>query len=136
VTTTDPPAPAGGPTGPATLRTPPAKDVLGVLHTCHTAALEREGIAMFVSLHDARPGRRPVVRDEVALAEGTLLAARFDHYHAALEQAGFPAADDERDETGARELIDVLGVLSDQHLHAPTAFVGPASGPGRLEEAP
>ena len=50
-----------------------------------------------------------------------------DGYYAGLEAVGFPAQyPDEPDETGARELIDALVVLSDQHLRAR----GVASGGG------
>jgi len=98
------------------LTRPPVDDVLGALGEVRLLELEREGIAMFLALHDARPGRVLAVDDEAARAEGTHLVRLFDGYHEALEQAGFPPADDEPDVTGARELIDVLVVLSDRHL--------------------
>ena len=96
----------------------PAADVAAVSDACHQRVLEREGIAMFIALHDARPERRLLVHDPLGRAEGALLAGLFDHYvkgldaDSAVERA---AADDP---TGAAALIDVLVVLSDQHLRA------------------
>lgn len=100
------------------LDAPAAEDVAAVLRACHARALEREGIAMFVSLHDVRPGRGPLRVEELSRAEGTRLAELLDHYYAGLEAIGFPAQFDEPDETGAPELIDALVTLSDQHLRA------------------
>ncbi len=112
------------------LTQPGADDVLGALQEFRDLELEREGIAMFLALHDARPGRVLAVRDEGALAEGASLAALFDHYREPLERAGFPPADDEPDETGSRELIDVLVVLSDRHLSLRSVRGGHVDSPG------
>lgn len=115
------------------LGAPRAPDVLAALADYRTLELEREGIAMFLALHDARPGRELVVDDDLARAEAELLEPLFDHYGRALEEAGFPRpADesDEPDETGARELIDVLVVLSDRHLSL-RRTLGGGSGDGR-----
>lgn len=98
---------------------PPAGDVPAVLAACHARLLEREGIAMFVAVDDVRPGRSLTVTDATARAEGARLAPLLDHYYGGLAAVGFPAQfPDEPDETGARELIDALVVLSDQHLRA------------------
>ena len=98
----------------------PAADVPAVSHACHQRVREREGIAMFVALQDARPGRRLLVRDPLGRAEGELLAGLFDHYEMGLDVAGDVALDTDldHDPTGAAALIDVLVVLSDQHLRA------------------
>ena len=102
-----------------TLAAPAAADVPAVLAACHARLLEREGIAMFVALDDARPGRTLRVGDATALRDGGRAAELLDGYYAGLEAVGFPAQyPDEPDETGARELIDALVVLSDQHLRA------------------
>ena len=98
----------------------PAADVAAVAHACHQRILEREGIAMFVALHDARPGRRLLVRDPLGSAEGGLLAGLFDHYEKALEVTDHVDVDLDDDPTGAAALIDVLVVMSDQHLRART----------------
>ena len=98
----------------------PAADVLAVSRACHQRVLEREGIAMFVALHDARPGRRLLVDDPVGRAEGGLLAGLFDHYDQGLDAHPEPNDDLDHDPTGAAALIDVLVVLADQHLRART----------------
>lgn len=107
----------------AELLAPPADDVLAAAAECKARILEREGIAMFVALHDARPGRDLCVRDPVGVAEGARLADLFDHYQRVLaaapadpapEQAGTDAAVPPE----AAALVDVLVVLSDQHLRA------------------
>ena len=71
---------------------------------------------MFVALQDCRAGSRLQVVDPTALAEGTRLRELFDHYERGLpdvvEIAPF------RDLTGGGRLIDVLVVLSDEHLRA------------------
>lgn len=99
---------------------------------CKTRILEREGIPMFVALHDARPGRNLRVRDALHVAEGVRLAALLEHYgngladtqidadlhEAAIEGDGPDAADPEGDPTGAAALIEILVVLGDQHLRA------------------
>ena len=107
---------------PDDLARDPAPDVLAALKACRGAALEREGIAMYVALVDARPGARPAApaREDAGAAR---LAGLLDHYHGALDRAGFPRPahepPDEPDPTGGgRELIDVLVVLSEHHLHA------------------
>lgn len=106
------------------LRDAPAADVPSASHACHQRVLEREGIAMFVALHDARPGRHLVVRDSLGGAEGELLADLFDHYEKGLDvtddvdPGADHGADLDDDPTGAAALIDVLVVLSDQHLRA------------------
>lgn len=121
---------------PAGLSAAPADDVLGALADYRTLELEREGIAMFLALHDARPGRDLVVRDDGALAEAARLVPLLDHYEQALSAAGYPrSADgadepDEPDETGARELIDVLVVLSDRHLSSRRTAGGEPTPPG------
>ena len=101
-------------------QSPEVADVLGTLRGCYQRALEREGIPMVVALDDVRPGRRPVVTDPVSLADGSRFADLLSSYYAQLEAAGFPDYDPEPapDETGARELIDALVVLSEQHLRA------------------
>jgi hypothetical protein len=86
---------------------------------------------MFVALHDARPGRELHVRDPLAEAEGARLAELFDHYErglaAAAEGSGEPQGGAPVDRGAephgwlppeAAALIDVLVVLSDQHLRA------------------
>ena len=109
-----------------TLAAPAAADVPAVLASCNARLLEREGIAMIVALDDARPGRDLRVGDPGALRDGGRAAALLAGYYAGLEAVGFPAQfPDEPDETGARELIDALVVLSDQHLRA---RVGDAEG--------
>jgi hypothetical protein len=90
------------------LLAPPADDVPAVAAECRARILEREGIAMFVALHDARPGRDLRVRDPLGVAEGERLAGLFDHYRRALVAAPPESA----------AVIDVLVVLSDQHLRA------------------
>jgi hypothetical protein len=96
------------------LLAPPADDVLAVAAECRARILEREGIPMFVALHDARPGRDLRVRDPLGVAEGERLAGLFDHYGRALVAA--PADGTVPPEAAA--VIDVLVVLSDQHLRA------------------
>ena len=98
----------------------PASDVPAASPACNQRVLEREGIAMSIALHDARPGRRLVVRDPLGGAEGELLAGLFDHYEQGLEGTPRPVGDVDPDDdpTGAAALIDVLVVLSDQHLRA------------------
>lgn len=98
---------------------PAAPDVPAVLTACHARLLEREGIAMFVAIDDARPGRALQVTDPGAIEEGARIAELFDHYYAGLAAIGFPPQfPDEPDETGAPEIIDALVVMSDQHLRA------------------
>lgn len=106
------------PDGIGTTAAAPAADVLGVLHDTNARLLEREGIAMFVAVDDLRPGRHLEPSEREVRDDGARLAALFDHYHAGLAAAGFPSLDPDPDETGSRELIDVLVVLSDQHLRA------------------
>jgi hypothetical protein len=106
-----------GPDPAAELLAPPASDVPAVAAECRARILEREGIAMFVALHDARPGRDLDVRDPLGAAEGARLV---DHYERGLAAA---PADREAEPHGwlppeAAALIDVLVVLSDQHLRA------------------
>lgn len=108
----------GRPDPAAELGAPPAGDVAAAAAECKARILEREGIAMFVALHDARPGRELRVRDPLAGAEGARLAELFDHY-----ERGLAAAPPEAEPHGwlppeAAALIDVLVVLSDQHLRA------------------
>ena len=105
------------PTPAAELADPPAQDVRGVSDICKQRVLEREGIAMFVALHDARPSRQLVVRDPSSVVEGARLALLFDHYERGLAEVAIEPDDDP---TGAAALIDVLVVLSDQHLRART----------------
>lgn len=107
-------------------------DVRAVSAQCRRRILEREGIPMFVALDDARPGRDLQVRDALHVAEGRRLAVLFAHYErgladsqvdadlheAAVEGDGPESADPQDDPTGAAALIDVLVVLSDQHLRA------------------
>lgn len=107
----------------AELLAPPAEDVLAVSAECKARILEREGIAMFVALHDARPGRDLRVRDPLGVAEGARLADLFDHYRRAL--AAVPAdptparaGPDDAVRPEAAAVIDVLVVLSDRHLRA------------------
>ena len=108
------------------------EDVRSVSALCKTRILEREGIPMFVALDDARPGRDLRVRDALHVDEGVRLAALFEHYErglaeipvdadlheAAVEGDGPDTADPKDNPTGAAALIDVLVVLSDQHLRA------------------
>ncbi|MDZ5661726.1 hypothetical protein HN031_18005 [Nocardioides sp. zg-1308] len=105
------------------LTTAPAPDVLAALEECRSAELEREGIAMYVAVADARPGRPAPATDSAPDPAATRLAELFDHYHDALAAAGFPRSAHEPPDApdltgGGRELIDVLVVLSDRHLHA------------------
>ena len=99
----------------AELGAPPAGDVAAAAAECKARILEREGIAMFVALHDARPGRELRVRDPLAEAEGGRLAELFDHY-----ERGLAAAPEPRGwlPPEAAALVDVLVVLSDRHLRA------------------
>lgn len=105
-----------------TLQGEPASDVEAVFGNCKRRILEREGIPMFLALHDARPGRNLVVNDATAKAEGGTLTRLFEHYEHgvdALPGKHLPIdAPPEADKTGAADLIDVLVVLSDQHLRA------------------
>ena len=98
------------------LGAPPAGDVPALAQMCRLRAIEREAVPMFVALQDCRAGRRLQVVDQIGLAEGSRLRELFDHYERglpdALEIAPF------RDLTGGGRLIDVLVVLSDQHLRA------------------
>jgi hypothetical protein len=107
----------------AELLAPPADDVPAAAAECKARILEREGIAMFVALHDARPGRDLRVRDPLSVAEGARLADLFDHYERALAAAPADPAPGEPGTDGAvlaeaAAVIDVLVVLSDQHLRA------------------
>ena len=105
-----------GPDPAAELLAPPAGDVPAVAAECKARILEREGIAMFVALHDARPGRELEVRDPLGAAEGARLAELFDHYERGLAAA--PPEGSGWLPPEAAALIDVLVVLSDQHLRA------------------
>lgn len=100
----------------ADLGTTAAPDPLAALQEVRGLELEREGIAMVLAVADLRPGRRLVVEDDAARADGARLAELFDGYWAGLEEAGFPPADEWPDETGAPHVIDTLVVLSDRHL--------------------
>ena len=114
----------------AALLAAPAEDVATASAACKRRTLEREGIPMFVALHDARPGRSLDVSDRTGRAEGEQLARLFAHYRdglatrplvpgldeLAVEGDSSDAPADEPDPTGAAALIDVLVVLSDQHL--------------------
>jgi hypothetical protein len=100
----------------AELGAPAAGDVAAVAAECKARILEREGIAMFVALHDARPGRELRVRDPLAEAEGARLAELFDHYERGLATA--PPEGSGWLPPEAAALVDVLVVLSDQHLRA------------------
>lgn len=121
-------SPTSTPTPAPELVDPPAQDVPGIAATCQRRILEREGIAMFVALHDARHERRLAVTDPVGLVEGARLAELFDHYERGLAGAAVDPELSEAaiegdggldvDPTGAAALIDVLVVLSDQHLRA------------------
>lgn len=71
---------------------------------------------MFVALHDARPGRQAQIATDTA-SEGSRLAVLFDHYREGLAGSA-PTREADHDPTGASALIDVLVVLSDQHLRA------------------
>ena len=99
----------------AELSAPPADDVAAAAAECKARVLEREGIAMFVALHDARPGRELRVRDPLGLAEGARLAELFDHYQRGLAE---PAEPHGWLPPEAAALVDVLVVLSDRHLRA------------------
>ncbi len=101
------------------LESPPVPDAAAVLARCQTKILEREGIPMFVALHDARPAARAVTTAQGRYAvEARRLADLFDHYRQGLADS-VPTRDPGNDPTGASALIDVLVVLSDQHLRAP-----------------
>lgn len=99
------------------LNAEPAQDVPALLAQCNQRVLEREGIAMFIALHDARPGHGQPAAEPSTIAEGERLAQLFDHYEAGLAGTA-PTRDPGDDPTGASALIDVLVVLSDQHLRA------------------
>lgn len=105
----------GRPDPAAELSAPPAGDVAAAAAECKARILEREGIAMFVALHDARPGRELRVRDPLAEAEGARLAELFDHYERGLAAAPEPHGWLPPE---AAALVDVLVVLSDRHLRA------------------
>lgn len=100
--------------------TAPAADVARVLASCRERVLEREGIPMFLALHDERPGRALVVHDNLASFEGKQLAHLFDYYHLRIDEARVAEEPGVPEPTGAARLIDVLVVLSDQHLLART----------------
>ena len=106
---------------PDDLAQSPVTDVASALDACRGAALEREGIAMYVALPDARPGRSesPAALND----EGPRLSKLFEHYHRALEVAGSYRAAHQPPErpdatAEASDLIDVLVVLGEHHLHA------------------
>lgn len=101
-----------------TLSSQPHPDAVAAVRACASAQWEREGVAMFVTLHDARPGRAAAVTDERALAEGARLRELFDRYHGELEAAGHPLVSEYLADTGAPEVITTLVVLSDRHLAA------------------
>lgn len=102
-----------------TLAAEPHPDVPALLGECEQAALEREGIAMFVALPDARPGRKdPATRTAIPNDEAARLRELFDHYAARLAEVT-ATREPEDDPTGALELIEVLVVLSQHHLRAP-----------------
>lgn len=111
------------------LADPPPPAVTEAAAALSRRVLEREGIAMFVALQDARPGRQLVVRDPGCLVEGERLAFLLDHYDRELatvesgpgigdSSMGLEPAQSQARRTPAAVLIDVLAVLSDQHLHA------------------
>lgn len=108
------------------LTAPTVDDVVSQSARCKKRVLEREGIPMFVALHDSRPGRRLHVRDLRAVAEGARLALLLDHYERGLAMTEVdpaatgdqPTPDHSPDPTGAAEMIEILVVLSDQHLRA------------------
>lgn len=115
------------------LAAPPAQDVPALAAACKDRILEREGIPMFVALHDARPGRYLRVDDPATREDASYLVALFDHYRNGLSAGGplhetpgelevegdaAEAGAADLDPTGAAALIDVLVVLSDQHLRA------------------
>lgn len=101
-----------------TLSAQPHPDAVAAVRACASAQWEREGVAMFVTLHDARPGRAAAVTDERALVEGARLRELFDRYHGELAAAGHPLVSEYLAETGAPEVITTLVVLSDRHLAA------------------
>lgn len=96
----------------------PGEDAMAILTECRAKILEREGIPMFIAVDDMRPGRTLTVEDDRARVQGRQLADLFTRYDRQLEALDYPdnPARDEPDHTGARELIDSLVVLSDQHL--------------------
>jgi hypothetical protein len=102
-------------------------DPVGLLDRCMTSPIEREGVAMFVGVHDARPRvaartRRPTV--EPALSEeAPRLRQLFDGYVAGLAAGREQRRPSPDPSGGAWSLIEVLVVMSEQHLRAP---VGPA----------
>ena len=114
----------------------PTEDVRSATAVCKARILEREGIAMFLALHDSRPGRQLQVHDTLSLSEAARLAELFDHYERGLApkvldpvlvEAGIEgetpgdgptAIDPDADPTGAAALIEILVVLSDQHMRA------------------
>lgn len=106
------------PEGLHSLDAPAHPDAVAAVAQCATAEWEREGVAMFVTLHDARQGRTVVVGDATALAEGARLRELFDRYHDELARAGHPLVSDHLQHTGAPEVITTLVVLSDRHLAA------------------
>lgn len=122
------------PSPAAELADAPAQDVGAVADTCRRRVLEREGIAMFVALHDARPDQELVVHDPLSQAEGARLAVLLEHYERELTQVGVDPrvteaaarGDDGPDDVdtgldaGTLALIEALVILSDQHLRART----------------
>lgn len=106
------------PEGLRSLDAPAHPDAVAAVAECATAEWEREGVAMFVTLHESRPGRAVAVSDETALAEGARLRELFDRYHGELARADHPLVSDHLEHTGAPEVITTLVVLSDRHLAA------------------
>lgn len=100
------------------LHAPAHPNAVAAVAACAADEWVREGVAMFVTLHDARPRRAVAVSDATALAEGARLRELFDRYHDELARAGHPLVSDHLQHTGAPEVITTLVVLSDRHLAA------------------
>ena len=118
---------------------PPAADVVAVAAACARRVLEREGIPMFLALHDARPGRDLAVRDAGAPRGGRPARGAARRVRAPRSPAGRssrcsrraapraarrgrgsasqwdPELDHDPEEAA---LIEALVVLADQHLRA------------------
>jgi hypothetical protein len=112
-------------------------DPVGLLGRCLTSPIEREGVAMFVGVHDARPGAapstgRPTV-DPLLSGEAQRLRQLFDGYVAGLATGREQRRPSPDPSGGAWSLIEVLVVMSEQHLRAP---VGPAHDADAAVPAP
>ncbi len=108
----------------ATPRAPAHPDPLRLLQGCEQAALEREGIAMFVGVHDARPSARPS-GTAPGDPEADRLRALYEEYAAALAPGREERCPRPDPTGGGWSLIEVLVVLGEHHLRAPVGLAHP-----------